>query len=117
MVTLAGIVIARQRPQTAKGYVFILIEDEYGHINVIVKPKIYDRCRAAVRIEPFLLVRGNLRKDGATLNIMAQDIRALQYRPECGQSPSPSETPSEDTSSFAYLNSLRKHPPGTKNFG
>ena len=116
MVTLAGIVIARQRPRTAKGYVFILIEDEYGYINVIVKPKIYDRCRAAVRLEPFLLVRGKLRKDGATLNIIAQDVQALQYRPEHGQSHSPSETPSENTNSFTYLNSLRKHPPGTKSF-
>ena len=116
-VTLAGIVIARQRPQTAKGYVFILIEDEYGHINVIVKPKIYDRCRAAVRMEPFLLVRGKLRKDGATLNIIAQDVQALQYRPERGRSPSPSETPSENTGSFAYLSSLREHPPGMKSFG
>jgi error-prone DNA polymerase len=77
-VTLAGIVIARQRPQTAKGYIFVLIEDEGGHINVIVKPKVYERCRAAVRMEPFLLVRGRLQKDGGTLNVIAHEVRALR---------------------------------------
>jgi len=110
-VTLAGIVIARQRPQTAKGYVFILIEDEYGHINVIVKPKVYERYRASVRMEPFLVVQGKLRKDGATLNVIAEDIQAL--RPERGGS----RSPSEQNDSFSYLSSLRESPPGVKSFG
>ena len=128
-VTLAGIVIARQRPRTTKGYVFVLIEDEYGHINVIVKPKIYDRCRAAVRMEPFLVVRGKLRKDGATLNVIAREIRALrrdraggsetplpstmEYWPERGKG----RSAPEDADPFAYLSSLRENPPGVKNFG
>ena len=77
-VRLAGIVVARQRPQTAKGYIFVLIEDEFGHINVIVKPDVYERCRAAVRMEPFLLVRGRLQKDGATVNIIAWEVQALR---------------------------------------
>jgi hypothetical protein len=83
-VTLAGIVVARQRPQTAKGYIFVLIEDEFGHINVIVKPKVYERCRAAVRMEPFLLVRGRLQKDGATLNVIAHQVRALEVGERAG---------------------------------
>ncbi len=133
-VNLAGIVIARQRPQTAKGYVFVLIEDESGHINVIVKPEIYEKYRAEVRMEPFLSVRGKLRKDGATLNIIAQEIRALRTEAEPGQAdarlpatldywgergprrstgkPSP-----QATDSFAYLSSLRETPPGVKSFG
>ena len=78
VVTLAGIVVARQRPQTAKGYIFVLIEDEFGHINVIVKPDVYERCRAAVRMEPFLLVRGRLQKDGATVNLIALEVEALK---------------------------------------
>ena len=109
-VTLAGIVIARQRPQTAKGYVFILIEDEHGHINVIIKPKVYDQYRDFVRMEPFLVVQGNLRKDGATLNVIAEDIQAL--RPERGGS----HSPSEQSDSFSYLSSLRESPPGVKSF-
>ncbi|MFW5905111.1 MAG: hypothetical protein ACOCUZ_02730 [bacterium] len=56
----------------------MLIEDEFGHINMIVKPKVYQRCRAAVRMEPFLLVRGRLQKDGATLNAIADQVRALE---------------------------------------
>ncbi|TVR61197.1 MAG: DNA polymerase III subunit alpha [Gemmatimonadales bacterium] len=78
VITLAGIVVARQRPQTAKGYVFVLMEDEFGHINVIVKPDVYERCRAAVRMEPFLLVRGRLQKDGATVNLIALEVEALR---------------------------------------
>jgi error-prone DNA polymerase len=79
-VCIAGLVTARQRPQTAKGYVFVLMEDEHGPINVIVKPDIYQRDRSAVRMEPFLTVRGRLQKDGATLNVLAERVEALRIR-------------------------------------
>jgi error-prone DNA polymerase len=138
MVTLAGIVIARQRPQTAKGYVFVLMEDEHGHVNVIVKPSVYETYRAAVRMEPFLIVRGQLRKDGATLNVIAREIHAL--RPGPGTSPEnadlpptleywadarnksspPDESGRDDSArddSFAYLTALRRSPPDVKSFG
>jgi error-prone DNA polymerase len=77
-VRLAGIVVARQRPQTAKGYVFVLFEDECGPVNVIVKPKIYQRDRSTIRMEPFVAVRGRLQKDGETLNVMAYEVEALR---------------------------------------
>ena len=77
-VCVAGLVTTRQRPHTAKGYVFVLMEDENGPINVIVKPDIYQRDRSAVRMEPFLTVRGRLQKDGATLNVIAQSVAALR---------------------------------------
>jgi error-prone DNA polymerase len=77
-VRVAGLVTTRQRPQTAKGYVFVLMEDESGPINVIVKPDIYKRDRSAVRMEPFLAVRGRLQKDGATLNVIAHEVEALR---------------------------------------
>jgi error-prone DNA polymerase len=77
-VRVAGLVTTRQRPQTAKGYVFVLMEDEHGPINVIVKPDIYQRDRSAVRMEPFLTVRGKLQKDGATLNVIAEEVEALR---------------------------------------
>ena len=77
-VQVAGVVVARQRPQTARGYVFVLMEDEAGHINTIVKPKIYERDRSAVRMEPFLLVRGRLQKDGATINVIAHQVSSLR---------------------------------------
>ncbi|MEX2047994.1 MAG: DNA polymerase III subunit alpha [Gemmatimonadota bacterium] len=77
-VRVAGLVTTRQRPQTAKGFVFVLMEDEHGPINVIVKPDIYQRDRSAVRMEPFLAVRGKLQKDGATLNVIAHEVEALR---------------------------------------
>ncbi len=54
------------------------MEDEYGPINVIVKPDVYERDRSAVRMEPFLAVRGRLQKDGATLNVIAHEVEALR---------------------------------------
>ena len=79
-VCVAGLVTARQRPQTAKGYVFVLMEDEHGPVNVIVKPDIYQRDRSAVRMEPFLTVRGKLQKDGASLNVIAERVDALRVK-------------------------------------
>ena len=75
---VAGLVTVRQHPVTAKGYVFVLMEDEHGPINVIIKPDIYQRDRSAVRMEPFLTVRGRLQKDGASLNVIAFEVTALQ---------------------------------------
>ena len=77
-VRVAGLVTTRQRPGTAKGYVFVLMEDEHGPINIIVKPDIYKRDRNAVRMEPFLSVRGRLQKDGDTLNVIAYEVNALR---------------------------------------
>jgi error-prone DNA polymerase len=77
-VRVAGVVVARQRPQTAKGYVFVLMEDEGGHINAIVKPKIYQRDRSAVRMEPFVWVEGRLQKDGDTINVIAYRVEAVR---------------------------------------
>ncbi len=77
-VRVAGLVTTRQRPGTAKGYVFVLMEDENGPINVIVKPDVYKRDRNAVRMEPFLTVRGRLQKDGDTLNVIAYEVGALR---------------------------------------
>ena len=61
-VTVAGLVVARQRPATANGVVFMLLEDEHGQMNLIVPPPVYDRYRAAVRGEPLLLARGRFER-------------------------------------------------------
>jgi error-prone DNA polymerase len=84
-VQLAGIVVARQRPQTAKGYVFVLMEDEDGPVNIIVKPNIYKRDRSTIRMEPFVTVRGRLQKDGETTNVIAFEVKGLRFR---GEAPS-----------------------------
>ncbi len=61
-VTIAGLVIARQRPGTAKGTMFLLFEDEWGHINLIVPRAVYERHRPLARAEPLLLARGRLER-------------------------------------------------------
>jgi DNA polymerase III alpha subunit len=66
--------------RTAKGFVFILLEDEGGMSNVIVHPDVYDRDRLAIRGEPLLQVKGKLAKDDGTLNIIAEEVRALAVR-------------------------------------
>jgi error-prone DNA polymerase len=59
-VAVAGLAIARQRPATANGVVFMLLEDEHGQVNLVVPPPVYERYRAIVRGEPLLLARGRL---------------------------------------------------------
>jgi error-prone DNA polymerase len=73
-IEVAGLVVCRQRPGTAKGFVFMVLEDEYGLVNVVVKPNLYERARGAVRSEPFLVVKGVLqRRDGIT-NLVARGV-------------------------------------------
>jgi len=76
-VRVAGLVVARQRPETAKGYVFVLLEDQAGMVNVIVRPQVYDAYRVSLRGEPFLWVRGTLAKDDGTVNVLAEEVRGL----------------------------------------
>jgi error-prone DNA polymerase len=61
-VKLGGMVVARQRPGTASGIVFLLIEDEHGTVNLVVKPELYESRRLTVRTEPLLLVEGTLER-------------------------------------------------------
>src|SRR5437764_3822445 len=61
-VRIGGLVVARQRPGTANGIVFILLEDEFGTINLIVPPAVYERERLTVRTEPLVLATGKLER-------------------------------------------------------
>jgi error-prone DNA polymerase len=63
-VAVAGLAVARQRPATANGVVFMLLEDEAGQVNLIVPPPVYERFRPLVRGEPLLLARGRLERSG-----------------------------------------------------
>jgi len=79
-VSIGGLVVARQRPGTAKGIVFILLEDEFGTVNLIVPPPVYERHRLTVRSEPLLLAFGRLEKlpiAGGAINIYVRELRAL----------------------------------------
>jgi error-prone DNA polymerase len=75
-VRLAGLVVCRQRPETAKGITFLLLEDELGLANAIVYPALYEAQRPLVRAEPFLVISGRLQRD-RTINLLVEEIARL----------------------------------------
>ena len=76
-VRAAGCIIARQRPGTAKGFIFISMEDETGIANVIVTPDLYDRDRLVVTRSKFLLVEGKLQNQDNVIHVKATRLAAL----------------------------------------
>ena len=80
-VRIGGLVVARQRPGTAKGIVFLLIEDEFGTANLIVPPPVYERHRLLVRSEPLLIATGRLEKlplAGGGINVFVDGLEPLK---------------------------------------
>jgi len=75
--TVAGMVITRQRPGTAKGFVFLTLEDETGLVNVIVRPDIYERYRRIIRQSRALIIDGKLQKDQGAIDIIMKRCRPL----------------------------------------
>jgi error-prone DNA polymerase len=123
-VTIAGITIARQRPGTAKGIVFLLVEDEHGMTNVICPPAVYERDRIAVRAEPLVQVWGRLeRRDGA-VNVIADRVAGLTYtgRPDVGRAAERAAARAAGTGAgqgghVADLRRLRAAAPRANSFG
>jgi error-prone DNA polymerase len=76
-VQVAGLVVARQRPATANGVVFMLLEDEFAQVNLIVPPTTYERYRAVVRGEPLLLARGRFEHENRTRNVLVRELVSL----------------------------------------
>jgi error-prone DNA polymerase len=76
-VRVAGMAVARQRPSTAKGVVFMLLEDEQGQMNLIVPPPVYERYRALVRGEPLLLAHGRFERRNRNMNVLVDRIESL----------------------------------------
>jgi error-prone DNA polymerase len=77
-VAVAGLVICRQRPGTAKGFVFLTLEDETGLVNVVVTPKRFDRQALLITTAPLLLVRGALQVEQGVVNLRGEVFRALR---------------------------------------
>jgi error-prone DNA polymerase len=77
-VKIAGMVVARQRPATANGVVFMLLEDEQGTINLIVPPPVVERSRLAVRTSGFVQAAGKLEHREGTTNVVVSRIERLQ---------------------------------------
>ena len=77
-VATAGLVICRQRPGTAKGFVFLTLEDETGLINVVVTPQRFEEQALLISRTPLLLVRGVLQVEQKVVNVRAAQFRALE---------------------------------------
>ena len=77
MIWCAGLVVIRQAPPTAKGFRSITLEDEFGFINVIVCPQIYDKHRRVIRNEQLLLVYGEVQFKRGVVNVVASRVIAL----------------------------------------
>ena len=76
-VRVGGLVVARQRPGTAGGVVFLLLEDEHGTINLIVPSRVYERDRLTVRTEPLLVIEGKLERfaaAGGAINVLVDRV-------------------------------------------
>lgn len=79
-VRVGGLVLARQRPGSAKGVVFLLLEDEQGTINLVLSPPVYERHRLAARTEPLVVVEGRLERHprgGGQINVVVRWLRPL----------------------------------------
>lgn len=76
-IAVAGLVILRQRPGTAKGVIFLTLEDETGVVNVIVWRKLYERFRRAVIAGRCLRVIGRLQREGGVIHVIAEQIEDI----------------------------------------
>ncbi|HEU4462952.1 MAG TPA: DNA polymerase III subunit alpha, partial [Solirubrobacterales bacterium] len=92
-VEIAGMVTARQRPETANGITFMLLEDERGSVNLIVPPPVYDRHRPLVRTAPLLRARGRLERREGTTNVVVADLAPLEPQPAADADSTPRTTP------------------------
>jgi error-prone DNA polymerase len=74
MCKVGGMVITRQRPGTAKGFVFLTLEDETGLVNVIVRPDVYERYRRTIRQSMTVIVEGRLQKESGCIDVLARKV-------------------------------------------
>jgi error-prone DNA polymerase len=78
-VAVAGLVLVRQRPGTAKGTIFLTLEDETGIVNVVVWPKVFERWRRVVMTAQFLAVRGKIQREGLVIHVVAEELIDLTH--------------------------------------
>jgi len=78
-VTIAGLVICRQRPGTAKGHVFISLEDETGIANAFVPSKTFEKLRLIITQEPFLKISGHVQNQENVISVYTSKVEPLIY--------------------------------------
>jgi error-prone DNA polymerase len=79
IVQVAGRVVVRQRPLSAKGFVFLTLEDETGLINLVVQPGVYRRHRETIRNASLLLAEGLLQREGQAFSVLVRSAVALRW--------------------------------------
>jgi len=77
---VAGIVLVRQRPGTAKGITFVTLEDETGVANLIVRPDVWKRWRSAALNATVLLAHGRLQRHGRVIHVLTTKLENLSHR-------------------------------------
>ena len=78
-VAVAGLVLVRQRPGTAKGVIFLTLEDETGIVNVVVWPKVFEANRRVLMTAQFLAVRGRIQREGLVIHVVAEELIDLTH--------------------------------------
>ncbi len=78
-VTVAGLVILRQRPGTAKGVIFITLEDETGVVNIVVWRALYEKYRRAVIAGRLLRVTGRIQRQSGVVHVIAEDVEDISH--------------------------------------
>jgi single-strand DNA-binding protein len=79
LVTVAGLVLVRQRPGTAKGVIFVTLEDETGISNIVVWEKVYERFRRAVVAGRLLRVTGTIQRENSVVHIVARQVEDISH--------------------------------------
>lgn len=79
-VLVGGLVVTRQRPESANGVLFVLLEDEYGYLNAIVRREVEQAHRETVRHAPFLFILGRIQRDGPVIQVVAERLKPLRPR-------------------------------------
>jgi error-prone DNA polymerase len=77
-VLIGGLVVARQRPESANGVMFILMEDEHGFLNAIVRREVETAYREVARRAPFLLILGTIQRDGSVVQVLAEKLKPIR---------------------------------------
>jgi DNA polymerase III alpha subunit len=85
VVRVAGLVITRQAPSTAKKIRFFTLEDEFGQVNVTIKPDVYDRYRQVANRQPILVIDGMMQRQDGVWSVLASHIQALEGVPRPSQ--------------------------------
>lgn len=89
-IIVSGLVLVRQRPGTAKGVIFITLEDETGICNVVVWRKLYERYRRAVIAGRMLRVTGRIQREGGVCHVVAEQVEDISFMLDDLLKPAPS---------------------------